>query len=213
MNNTDNDIVKNIYNALTHAESNVIFVTQSGGQLIYTDENTTTANDLRFFDCDNLMICVNHRVNHILLYNCSNVTIIVSKGLITGKIDIVKCHHSTVILRSNCRAITDESGNGFVAYYVDLSNSHNIKLYVEKIECLKVFQIMAINTIQNQVISFGFANPDLQQFALTNIYIKKRNYLDYNYFNNNYVYVLNDDDVLECFDDKWKNVKSFNRNM
>jgi hypothetical protein len=208
MNN--NEIETNIYDAMVSVNGNIMFVTKNGGFLMYNDSNVSSSTDLRFFDCNNVVICVNQRVNHVLLYNCHSVTIIVSKGLISGKIDIIHSSEITAILRSNPTAIVDEFGNGFVAYYIDLSHSVGTKIYIEKL-FLRILHIMAVNTIQNQIITFGLR--DLHSYQIeNNLFVLKRVYLDYNYFNNNYVYILRDN-LLECFDDKLRGIPLFNKEI
>lgn len=204
----EENIVKNLIDNMSSTLHNIQLITDTNKQLFFTPDSVPKSASLRFFDSSNLVICVNERISHILFYGCTNITIIVSKGLISGRIDILHSNNIRVILRSKHDVIFNDDGIPSCAYYVDLSNSSNISVYIER-KNLQIFHIMAMNSIMNEIIGFDLMNPDSLQID-NNIIIRSRNKLNYHYFNNNYYYVLNQG-ILECYDSFKRIISEFNR--
>jgi hypothetical protein len=171
---TKDEIIK-LYAAIVAAKGNIIEVCDTHNEKLSYDSDLKKS--IQVFDSDNLYLVLENKINHILLHNCSNITLVVSNGCISG-IDVLNSENVTIIFKK------------YQNYQIELSHSCEIKIFIEK-ELLEFLVIMALYTLNCKLFTFDVNDANENDF-MNNIVIRHKVNLLSPLVDNIFVYTMQD---------------------
>jgi hypothetical protein len=171
---TKDEIIK-LYTAIVTAKNNIIEVCDTHNEKLSYDSDVKKS--IQVFDSDNLYLVLENKINHILLHNCSNITLVVSNGCISG-IDVLNSQNVTIIFKK------------YQNYQIELSHSCEIKIFIEK-ELLEFLMIMALYTMNCKLFTFDVNDADSNDY-MNNIVIRHKVNLLSPLVDNIFVYTMQD---------------------
>jgi hypothetical protein len=171
------DIVK-LYIVLDQLMHNIIELSNEHNKKIFYNNDIDQKKSIQLFDCSDIEIVVNTKMNHILLHNCKDIKLIISNGIISG-VDILSSKNITLIFKK------------YSYYHIELSYSSLVKIFIEK-ELLEFLMILALYSLDCKLITYNISDASNQ------VKINKKVNLLSPLFDNSYIYTLNNNNLYCC---------------